>query len=215
MKTFIFFIFFFLFLPTTLDMVGCFMIPRAQIPSLMKPPQSPETVDTKFLLLTRRSLTNGTVESVEWLLYGDNQKSLSNSTFDHLSSTKIIIHGFKGSGQDKGALDIAAAFLKLVSTISFNDNCYNRIKIYVVFTHLWCNVTPGYYFENHCGCHNAGLVSEEPFDTAAAFLVNIISFNLLVAKMCTVPIFPFRMLIMRRLVVILKINVGCHNEVSG
>ena len=92
-------------------MVGCFSMPRSQLSPLKKIPQAPETVDTKFLLITRNLLLEN---SSDWLVYGDEQKSLKRSNFDTALPTKIIVHGFKGSGQDKGALDIADALLKLV-----------------------------------------------------------------------------------------------------
>ena len=37
-------------------MIGCFDLPRK--PSLKKPPQSPEFVDTKFWLYTRQTTNN-------------------------------------------------------------------------------------------------------------------------------------------------------------
>lgn len=93
-------------------MVGCFPMPRAQISPLKKPPQAPETVDTKFILLTQPTIYNGS--SIAWLTYGDEQKSLIQANFDYTLPTKIIVHGFKGSGHDKTALDIATAFLEIV-----------------------------------------------------------------------------------------------------
>lgn len=92
-------------------MVGCFPVPRTQISPLKKPPQPPETVDTKFFLLTRVTLLANTSHILK---YGDNQKSLIKANFDGTLPTKLIIHGYKGSGQDKGAQDIASAFLDLV-----------------------------------------------------------------------------------------------------
>ena len=92
-------------------MVGCFPAPRTQISPLKKSPQPPETVDTKFFLLTRPALLANTSYVLK---YGDNQKSLIQANFDGALPTKLIIHGFKGSGQDRGAQDIASAFLDLV-----------------------------------------------------------------------------------------------------
>ena len=91
-------------------------MPRTQISPLKKPPQPPETVDTKFILLTRSSLSSN---SSYILKYGDNQKSLILANFDDTLPTKLIIHGFKGSGQDKGAQEIASAFLDLVKPVDF------------------------------------------------------------------------------------------------
>ena len=102
-------------LSSVTDMVGCFPMPRTQISPLKKPPQPPETVDTKFILITRSSLATN---SSFMLKYGDNQKSLILANFDNTLPTKMIIHGFKGSGQDRGAQDIASAFLDLVTFIS-------------------------------------------------------------------------------------------------
>lgn len=102
------------YFPSTIsvaDMVGCFPMPRTQISPLKKPPQPPETVDTKFLLLTRASLSTN---SSHLLKYGDNQKSLIDADFNYSLPTKLIVHGFKGSGQDRGALDISTALLELV-----------------------------------------------------------------------------------------------------
>lgn len=93
-------------------MVGCFPMPRTQISPLKKPPQPPETVDTKFILLTRSSLDSN---ETDFLKYGDHQRSLNAAKFDNTLPVKLIVHGFKGSGQDKGAQDIAASFLEIVS----------------------------------------------------------------------------------------------------
>lgn len=87
-------------------------MPRTQISPLKKFPQAPEMIDTKFILLTRSLLLSN---SNRWLKYDDNQESLKETNFNYTLPTKIIVHGFKGSGQDKGALDIATAFLELVS----------------------------------------------------------------------------------------------------
>ncbi|XP_065226686.1 pancreatic triacylglycerol lipase-like [Planococcus citri] len=90
------------------DMVGCFPMPRSQISPLKKPPQPPEAVDTKFILLTRNFIeTNIT----NLLKYGDNQKSLLDANLDISLPIKLIVHGFKGSGQDRGAIEIATSFL--------------------------------------------------------------------------------------------------------
>lgn len=94
------------------DMVGCFPMPRSQISPLKKPPQPPETVDTKFILLTRNFLQTN-ISNL--LRYGDHQKSLIDANFDYNMPIKLIVHGYKGSGQDRGALEIATSFLEIVS----------------------------------------------------------------------------------------------------
>ncbi|XKL61870.1 hypothetical protein PGB90_001703 [Kerria lacca] len=94
----------------SIHVVGCFLMPRTQISPLKKFPQAPEMIDTKFILLTRSLLLSN---SNRWLKYDDNQESLKETNFNYTLPTKIIVHGFKGSGQDKGALDIATAFLEL------------------------------------------------------------------------------------------------------
>ncbi|KAK6617215.1 hypothetical protein RUM44_005546 [Polyplax serrata] len=102
------------------DVVGCFELPRK--PSLKKPPQSPEMVDTKFWLYTRSTVTNLEVKyddllilrkDAQLLYYGDDFESIKNSTFNPGKPSKVLIHGFKGSGKDKGALSGVKEFLKL------------------------------------------------------------------------------------------------------
>lgn len=92
------------------DIVGCFPMPRSQISPLKKPPQPPEAVDTKFLLLTKNTLSKNITHLLK---YGDQQKSLIDVNFNYSLPTKVIVHGFKGSGQDRGALDISTALLEL------------------------------------------------------------------------------------------------------
>lgn len=46
--------------------------------------------------------------------YDDNGNSLEESSFDPSKPLKVLIHGFKGSGRDKGALGGVQAFLQLV-----------------------------------------------------------------------------------------------------
>ncbi|BET00125.1 Lipase [Nesidiocoris tenuis] len=82
------------------DLVGCFPADRP----LKKGPQSPTEVQTQFRLYTRNS-------SSELMAYGDDRSSLSKSGFSPYRPTKVIVHGFKGSGKDKGAKLIIASLL--------------------------------------------------------------------------------------------------------
>jgi hypothetical protein len=77
-------------------------------------------VGTTFLLFTHR---NGTVinhaatlntDDAQVIFSGEGQQSLLDSNFDPRRPVKIIIHGFRGSGRDRGALSGVDAFLKLV-----------------------------------------------------------------------------------------------------
>jgi hypothetical protein len=101
------------------DDVGCFTVSR-KISPLKKFPESPETVDTTFLLFTRQ---NGTImnhartlniDDVQVISSGERQQSILHSNFDTQHPVKIIIHGYKGSGKDRGALSGVDAFLNLV-----------------------------------------------------------------------------------------------------
>ncbi|KAK3910903.1 Pancreatic lipase-related protein 2 [Frankliniella fusca] len=87
-------------------MVGCF---SALNNPLKRLPQSPESVDTKFWLMTRSNQTH----TPQRLRYGDGLRSLLASDFDPGKTTRVLIHGFKGSAHDDGALAGAAAFLKM------------------------------------------------------------------------------------------------------
>ena len=77
---------------------------------------------TTFLLFTRK---NGDIinraetlntEDAQIITIGS-KKFLLESDFDLRRPVKIIIHGFKGSGKDKGALAGVDAFLNLVRNI--------------------------------------------------------------------------------------------------
>nr|CAD7396776.1 unnamed protein product [Timema poppensis] len=87
------------------DMVGCFTTQRKHSP-LKKTPESPEIVDTKFWLYTPSNIT-----SPQLIQYGDRLYSLEKSDFQYNLPVKVLIHGFKGSGKDKGAIRGAHAFL--------------------------------------------------------------------------------------------------------
>uniref|UniRef100_A0A0K8S9R3 Lipase domain-containing protein n=1 Tax=Lygus hesperus TaxID=30085 RepID=A0A0K8S9R3_LYGHE len=84
------------------DLVGCF---PADSP-LKKGPQSPTEVQTQFFLYTRNT-------SGDLMAYGDDRSSLSKSEFSPQRPTKFIVHGFKGSGKDKGAKLAIASLLRV------------------------------------------------------------------------------------------------------
>ena len=111
------------------DMVGCFAAPLLKHSSLKKLPQSPESVDTKFWLMRRLNATGVNVTSpaddgvtpaaaaargMQRLRYGDDLKSLKASSFDPSLVTRVLVHGFKGSAMEEGALAGADAFLRMV-----------------------------------------------------------------------------------------------------
>jgi hypothetical protein len=84
-------------------------------------------VGTTFLLFTRK---NGNVinhaetlniEDAQIIISGSKQ-SLLESDFDLRRPVKIIIHGFRGSGKDKGALAGVDALLNLVRNIQSTKN---------------------------------------------------------------------------------------------
>jgi hypothetical protein len=80
-------------------------------------------VGTTFLLFTRKNATNINhaatlnIDDAEIIFSGEGQQSILDSNFDPRHPVKIIIHGFKGSGKDRGALSGVDAFLKLVRNI--------------------------------------------------------------------------------------------------
>ncbi|XP_047103185.1 pancreatic lipase-related protein 2-like isoform X1 [Schistocerca piceifrons] len=88
------------------DDVGCFAMPKKHS-AFMKVPESPESVDTKFWLFTRANTT-----AQEVIDYGNG--SLQSTNFNHSKPLKVLIHGYKGSGRDKGALTGVAALIKKV-----------------------------------------------------------------------------------------------------
>jgi len=90
-------------------MVGCFPVPRISYSPLMKSPQSPDAVDTKFLVMTRQNRSD-----LILVTYGDGHVSMMNSNLRPELPTKIIVHGFKGSGQDKVAKLLGNALLDVV-----------------------------------------------------------------------------------------------------
>ncbi|XP_076757152.1 pancreatic triacylglycerol lipase isoform X1 [Xylocopa sonorina] len=89
------------------DLVGCFADPPPHI-LLRRPPEHPNVIQTRFFLYTRPWR-----ESPDSLQYGDDFKSILQSRFDSTKSLKVIVHGYKGSGSDVGAVSLAQAFLDL------------------------------------------------------------------------------------------------------
>lgn len=68
----------------------------------------------KIILLTSIKIFRDLRKDAQLLQYGDNLESLSKSAFDPAKPSKVLIHGFKGSGKEKGALSGVQEFLKLV-----------------------------------------------------------------------------------------------------
>lgn len=93
------------------DLVGCFADPPPRL-SLKRPPEHPSVIQTRFLLYTRDNRASHHTPQV--FLYDDESKSISKSNFNASKSLKIIIHGFKGSGSDVGAIIGANLLLDLV-----------------------------------------------------------------------------------------------------
>jgi len=84
-------------------------------------------VGTTFLLFTRKngSIINHaeTLNVVDaQIITSGSKQSLKESDFDLRRPVKIIIHGFKGSGKDQGALAGVDAFLNLVRNIQSTEN---------------------------------------------------------------------------------------------
>ncbi|XP_011865581.1 PREDICTED: pancreatic triacylglycerol lipase-like [Vollenhovia emeryi] len=80
------------------DLLGCFADPPQHL-SIKRPPEHPSVIQTRFLLYTRADRRNP-----EPLQYGDNQKSIAHSRFNVSKPLRVLIHGFKGSGSDVGAI---------------------------------------------------------------------------------------------------------------
>jgi hypothetical protein len=114
------------------DDVGCFTVPR-KISPLKKSPESPESVGTTFLLFTRKN--GNIINHAETLNIDDaqiiasgSQQSMLESDFDIRRPVKMIIHGFRGSGKDRGALSGVDALLNLVRNISSTENGHTLIR---------------------------------------------------------------------------------------
>lgn len=106
-------------------MVGCFPIPRTGYSPLIKSPQSPDTVGTKFLVMTRENRSD-----LILVTYGDEHVSMINSNLKPERPTKIIIHGYKGSGRDKTAQILGNALLDVV--MRYFTTKYNNVLIALI-----------------------------------------------------------------------------------
>ncbi|XP_072757849.1 pancreatic triacylglycerol lipase [Anoplolepis gracilipes] len=80
------------------DLVGCFADPPQHL-SIKRPPEHPRVIQTRFFLYTRVDRQNP-----EPLQYGDNLRSIVHSRFNVTKHLKVLIHGYKGSGSDIGAI---------------------------------------------------------------------------------------------------------------
>ncbi|KAL1116739.1 hypothetical protein AAG570_005211 [Ranatra chinensis] len=76
------------------------------MPPLKKAPQSPTDLDTKFFLYTR-------IFQETEIRYDDGGKSLAGSGLDPRLPTRIVVHGFKGSLKDEGAVSLVDNLLKI------------------------------------------------------------------------------------------------------
>ncbi|KOC67729.1 Pancreatic lipase-related protein 2 [Habropoda laboriosa] len=89
------------------DLVGCFADPMGKL-AFQKPPEHPSVIQTRFLLYTRSNR-----DAPESLLYGDDFKSILKSRFNSTRHMKVVIHGYKGSGSDVGAVRLVQGLLDL------------------------------------------------------------------------------------------------------
>ncbi|CAK9817776.1 Pancreatic triacylglycerol lipase [Anthophora plagiata] len=89
------------------DLVGCFADPLGNL-AFQKPPEHPSVIQTRFLLYTRSNR-----EAPESLHYGDDFKSIHQSRFNSARHLKVVIHGYKGSGSDVGAMRLVQSLLDL------------------------------------------------------------------------------------------------------
>lgn len=83
---------------------------------------------TTFLLFTRKNgsiiVNHAETLNIEdaQIITGGSKQSLLESDFDLRRPVKIIIHGFKSSGKEKGALAGVDAFLNLVRNSQSTEN---------------------------------------------------------------------------------------------
>ncbi|XP_034185024.1 pancreatic triacylglycerol lipase isoform X2 [Osmia lignaria lignaria] len=96
------------------DLVGCFADPPPRL-TLKRPPEHPNVIQTRFLLYTRTRR-----ESPDSLQYGDDFTSILHSRFNTSKPLKVIIHGYKGSGSDVGAILLVQALLNLTQASWFS-----------------------------------------------------------------------------------------------
>lgn len=66
-------------------------------------------IQTRFFLYTREERQNP-----EALQYGDGSRSIVRSQFNVTKSLRVLIHGYKGSGNDVGAILAANLLLDIV-----------------------------------------------------------------------------------------------------
>ncbi|KAI4478386.1 hypothetical protein M0804_012040 [Polistes exclamans] len=90
------------------DLVGCFADPPAAHLSFKRPPEHPNVIKTKFLLYTRSNRENPKI-----VTYADQSESLLESRLNVSKQLKVIIHGFKGSGNDNSLIRGINALLDL------------------------------------------------------------------------------------------------------
>ncbi|OXU19427.1 hypothetical protein TSAR_004763 [Trichomalopsis sarcophagae] len=88
------------------ELLGCFT--DRQPLALKRPPQDPSVIKTQFHLYTREKRKEPDI-----LNYGDKLQSMSQSKFNGTRKLKVIIHGYKGSGNNEGAIAGVQAFLDL------------------------------------------------------------------------------------------------------
>ncbi|XP_033224046.1 pancreatic triacylglycerol lipase-like isoform X2 [Belonocnema kinseyi] len=87
------------------ELVGCFVDPPQHL-TLKRPPQHPNEIKTRFLLYTRKQR-----EVPDVIYYGDNSLSIEKSGFNSSKALKVVVHGYKGSGTDLGAINGALKLL--------------------------------------------------------------------------------------------------------
>lgn len=117
-----------------IESVGCFADPPSRL-TLKKSPEHPDVIQTRFLLYTRSKR-----EFPKNLRYDDDSKSILQSQFDSVKSLKVVIHGYKGSGSDIGAILMVQALLDLV--INIKRVCYRSNFVHRGFCTRWkcCDV---------------------------------------------------------------------------
>lgn len=135
------------------EMLGCFS-ERMQPLALKRPPQHPSVIKTQFYLYTREKR-----KDPDRLEYGDELESMNQASFNASKKLRVIIHGFKGSGNNEEAIAGAHAFLDLVSQLSkitFSEDVILLARFgYVLCRGFFNNafITDGRYAEKN-GCPN-------------------------------------------------------------
>lgn len=98
---------------------------------MKRPPEHPKVIQTRFLLYTR-----STRESPKNLHYDDDSTSTLQPEFNSTKSLKVIIHGYKGSGSDVGAILLVQAFLDIVINAYFININALFIKFIYIMVYL-------------------------------------------------------------------------------